>query len=77
MESLGRGFTWLDTGTPDSLLNANNSIANIERRQGLKIACLEEIAFLNGWVGASQLNKIANLMSKGSYKDYLLKLIKK
>ena len=77
MESLGRGFTWLDTGTPDSLLNANNSIANIERRQGLKIACLEEIAFLNGWVDTSQLNKIANLMSKGSYKDYLLKLIKK
>jgi len=77
MESLGRGFTWLDTGTPDSLLNANNSIANIERRQGLKIACLEEIAFLNGWVDTSQLNKIANLMSNGSHKDYLLKLIKK
>ena len=77
MERLGRGFTWLDTGTPDSLLNANNSIANIERRQGLKIACLEEIALLNGWVDTSQLNKIANLMSKGSYKDYLLKLIKK
>ena len=77
MESFGRGFAWLDTGTPESLLTANNFIANIEQRQGLKIACLEEIAYINKLISKLQLTKLTNLMSSGPYKDYLLNLIKK
>ena len=76
-EFLGRGGAWLDAGSIKDFYNTSAFVSALENRQGLKIACLEEIAFLNGWVDTSQLNKIANLMSKGSYKDYLLKLIKK
>jgi len=76
VETFGRGFAWLDTGTPESLLTANNFIANIEQRQGLKIACLEEIAFNNQWISALQLKKLANLISNGPYKDYLIKILK-
>ena len=77
MESFGRGFAWLDTGTPESLLTANIFIANIEQRQGLKIACLEEIAYLNKWISKLKLKKLTNAMSSGPYKDYLVGLIKK
>ena len=77
MESFGRGFAWLDTGTPESLLTANIFIANIEQRQGLKIACLEEITYLNKWISKLKLKKLTNAMSSGPYKDYLINLIKK
>ena len=77
VEILGRGMAWLDTGTPESLLMANNFVATIEQRQGLKIACLEEIAFNNNWISKLQLNKLANKMSDGPYRNYLFKIIKK
>ena len=77
VEPFGRGFTWLDTGTPDSLLSANNFIGTIEKRQGLKVACLEEIAFNNEWINKSQLNKLKDMASSGPYKDYLIKILKK
>ena len=77
VESFGRGFAWLDTGTPESLLSANNFIGTIEKRQGLKIACLEEIAFNNEWIDKKQLNKLKDLISNGPYKDYLSKILKK
>jgi len=77
VETLGRGFAWLDTGTPDSLLNANNFIATVENRQGLKIACLEEIAFNNKWISKEELKKLKDLISSGPYKDYLIKILKK
>ena len=77
MESFARGFAWLDTGTPESLLTANIFIANIEQRQGLKIACLEEIAYLNKWISRLKLEKLTNTMTSGPYKDYLINLIKK
>ena len=77
MESFGRGFAWLDTGTPESLLTANTFIANIEQRQGLKIACLEEISYLNKWISKLDLQKLTNAMSPGPYKDYLSNLLKK
>jgi len=76
METFGRGFAWLDTGTPESLLIANNFIANTEQRQGLKIACLEEIAYLNKWINYSQLKQLTYSMSEGPYKNYLLKILK-
>ena len=77
VESFGRGFAWLDTGTPDSLLSANNLIGTIEKRQGLKVACLEEIAFNNEWINKVQLNKLKDKISNGPYKDYLIKILKK
>ena len=77
VESFGRGFAWLDTGTPDSLLSANNFIGTIEKRQGLKVACLEEIAFNNDWINKVQLNKLKDKISNGPYKDYLIKILKK
>ena len=77
MESFGRGFAWLDTGTPESLLTANIFIANIEQRQGLKIACLEEIAFNNGWISKSELKKLKDLITDGHYKNYISKILKK
>ena len=77
METFRRGFAWLDTGTPDSLLIANNFIATIEQRQGLKIACLEEIAFNNGWISKSELKKLKDLITDGPYKNYLNKILKK
>lgn len=68
---LGRGFAWLDTGTHRSLAEANSFIEAIEERQGLKVACLEEIALENGWIGAQHIEQAASLMGKGVYADYL------
>ena len=75
VEPLGRGFTWLDTGTHDSLLDASTYIAAIERRQGQKVACLEEIAWRNGWINDSALERLAEPLLKCPYGDYLLSLI--
>jgi glucose-1-phosphate thymidylyltransferase len=72
---LGRGVAWLDTGTPDALLDAAQFVAAIEKRQGLKIACLEEIAFRMGYIGASELTGIASALKNESYRNYLLSLL--
>lgn len=74
VELLGRGFAWLDTGTHDSLLDAGKFVQTIEHRQGLKVACLEEISFFNGWMDADQLLERANFFKKTGYGQYLLKL---
>ena len=74
VELLGRGFAWLDTGTHESLLQASNFVQTIEERQGLKIACLEEIAFHAGWITAAQLRAISQVMAKNSYGQYLLQM---
>jgi glucose-1-phosphate thymidylyltransferase len=71
---LGRGFAWLDTGTHDSLLQASNFIATIEQRQGLKVSCVEEIAFKKGYIDRDQLMELAKPMSKNQYGQYLMKL---
>jgi glucose-1-phosphate thymidylyltransferase len=71
VEILGRGYAWLDTGTPDSLLDASNYIATMERRQGLKIGCIEEVAFRMGYIDNQQLKEIINKLPKNSYKKYL------
>jgi len=75
VELLGRGFAWLDTGTHDSLLSAGQFVQTIEKRQGYKIACLEEIAYNNGWIDKSQVLKIAELLGKTDYGDYLEELV--
>ena len=69
---MGRGFTWLDTGTHDSLLEASKFVQTVEMRQGLKIACLEEIAFNQGWITKDELSEQAELLSKTGYGKYLL-----
>ncbi len=74
VQTLQRGFAWLDTGTHDSLSEASTFIEVIEKRQGLKIACLEEISFKKGWIDASQLRKEAQPMAKNDYGKYLLRL---
>lgn len=74
VEKLGRGFAWLDTGTHDSLLEAGSFVQTIEKRQGLKVACLEEIAFENGWISTEQLLAQGNALKKTGYGQYLLKL---
>ena len=76
VELLGRGFAWLDTGTHESLLEAGMFVETIEKRQGFKIACLEEIAFNNGWLTSQQLKQQGELLSKNSYGQYLLDLAK-
>ncbi len=76
VQLLGRGFAWLDTGTHDSLSEASTFIEVIEKRQGLKVACLEEIAYKNGWISKERLLEIAEPMKKNQYGQYLLKLIK-
>ena len=76
LEILGRGFAWLDTGTTESLLEASSFVQTIENRQGLKIACLEEIAFNNGWLSATELQKIGDAYGQTSYGQYLLSLVK-
>ena len=75
VEKLGRGFAWLDTGTHRSLIEAANYIEAIEERQGLKIACLEEIAWENGWISRAQVERAATAMGKSNYADYLRFLI--
>ena len=74
VEVLGRGFAWLDTGTHDSLLEASQFVQTIEHRQGLKVACLEEISFHNGWINKDQLLERAEFFKKTGYGQYLLKL---
>ncbi len=74
LKVLGRGMAWLDTGTHESLLEASNFIATIEHRQGLKVACIEEIAFGKGYINADQLREQALVMSKNQYGQYLLKV---
>ena len=74
VQTLGRGFAWLDTGTHDSLAEASIFVEVIEKRTGCKIACLEEIAFLNGWITADKLRELAKPMIKNPYGQYLLKL---
>lgn len=73
--TLGRGFAWLDTGTHDSLADASIFIEVIEKRQGLKIACLEDIAYHNGWIDADKVRELAQPMQKNPYGRYLLKMI--
>ena len=75
VEMLGRGFAWLDTGTHDSLLEASHFVHTIEQRQGLKVACLEEIAYHNGWITAEQLGAQADALKKTGYGQYLRKLL--
>lgn len=75
VEKLGRGVAWLDTGTPDSLLSSSTFVQTIEQRQGLKIACLEEIALLKGFYGKQKLASITETYPNSPYKDYLLKII--
>lgn len=77
VQTLGRGFAWLDTGTHDSLSEASTFVEVIEKRQGLKIACLEEIAYRQGWIDAQKLEELAQPMIKNQYGQYLMSLIKK
>jgi len=74
MKIMGRGMAWLDTGTHDSLLEASNFIATIENRQGLKVACIEEIAFRNGYISKEQLLKLAEPLKKNHYGEYMIKI---
>jgi glucose-1-phosphate thymidylyltransferase len=76
VEIMGRGFAWLDTGTHDSLLEAASFIATLQKRQGLQVACPEEIAYRQGWIGADALQKLASPLSKNGYGQYLLNLLK-
>jgi glucose-1-phosphate thymidylyltransferase len=71
-KTFGRGFAWLDTGTHDSLLQASNFIATIEQRQGLKVSCIEEIAYKKGFITKEQLLELAQPLSKNQYGQYLL-----
>jgi glucose-1-phosphate thymidylyltransferase len=75
VEIMGRGYAWLDTGTHDSLLEASQFIATLEKRQGLKVACLEEIAYRQGWIDAAHLERLAAPMLKNGYGQYLLKVL--
>ena len=76
VEIMGRGYAWLDTGTHDSLLEAGQFIATLEKRQGLKVACPEEIAFRAGWIGAAELEALAEPLRKNGYGQYLLQLLR-
>ena len=75
VQVMGRGMAWLDTGTHESLLEASQFVHTLEKRQGLKIACPEEISWRNGWIDTDQLKKIAKPLEKSGYGEYLLQLI--
>jgi glucose-1-phosphate thymidylyltransferase len=75
VEVLGRGFAWLDTGTHDSLMEAGNFVETLEKRQGLKISCVEEIAWRMGFIDAEQLERLGHQLSKSGYGEYLLRLL--
>jgi glucose-1-phosphate thymidylyltransferase len=77
VEIMDRGYAWLDTGTHDSLLDASQFISTIENRQGLKVACPEEVAFNQGWINSSQLTKLAEPLLKNQYGQYLMKILQK
>ena len=74
VELMGRGYAWLDTGTHDNLLEASQFIATIEKRQGLKVACIEEISYNNGWISKEKLKKLGEELKKTGYGQYLLKI---
>ena len=76
VEIMGRGYAWLDTGTHDSLLDASQFIGTLEKRQGLKVACPEEVAFRNHWISADQLEALAQPMLKNGYGQYLMKILR-
>ena len=76
VEIMGRGYAWLDTGTHDSLMEAGQFIATLEKRQGLKVACPEEVAYRNGWIDAEQVQRLAAPMLKNGYGQYLMQLIR-
>jgi glucose-1-phosphate thymidylyltransferase len=76
VEIMGRGYAWLDTGTHDSLMEAGQFIATLEKRQGLKVACPEEIAFRSGWISAAQVEAMAQPMLKNGYGQYLMQIVK-
>jgi glucose-1-phosphate thymidylyltransferase len=76
VEIMGRGYAWLDTGTHDSLLDAGQFIATLEKRQGLKVACPEEIAYRNGWIDATRLEELAAPLAKNGYGQYLLRVLR-
>ena len=75
VELLGRGMAWLDMGTHDALLNASNFVSTIEHRQGLKIACLEEIAYRQGWISAAEVQSLASEIRQNGYGQYLLRVV--
>jgi len=76
VELMGRGFAWLDTGTQDSLLEAAGFVATLQKRQGLMLACPEEIAYRKGWITAEKVQQLATPLAKNAYGQYLLRLLK-